>query len=1503
MGIGVGGCLESVESTVAKQSCGSKVVSLDHGLPPTLKSRPQFCSDLDRQADEPVALSGDVRGPASVQPLAVELPFGFQATSDQSVACGLVSQGIGQTGQCVICASPLAVAEHVCHQELSVLSHAFCTLCADQVGWAAPSSSCRSAEPSSAPKGLAGVLGSGLRGQDQVVQQFSLKWSCSCCLAPITSPCPWPSPLWQPLCRHCKQGRICQAEMGKDVLLDPYVSGRPVHRVFRAASHRNHLVLSPTAGEVGMHGPHLDSAMSAEGSDQVTMHESNSLPNPCVPSFPEGPNPNLHEQNVEWLQVEPVQALKQCLSCGQSQVLGLDPHPEVQAFLSACCEVHNAQLGDGVLEALTDTLSYCSGCLCKWAAKVDASRRASNLEPGIVSGPAFFQGFDDDHDYDVQRDLDVVPSMLQVEQVQVRARTYEHIPRHAPVSRRSRRRYNRRLRLASLGQSDFLEPLIEPLCSAQGAPKTSEEEVTTGSWSFCQEMGGRWPWGLGGPELVDANQSARTTSDVHCPALPSLLPGTETNPHFGAQKGTLSGSPISFPGQALDNAFELPVKHGKQPEVRHAGGSWSDFQKQMLTDLKRAVLAGDSAPMLDIVEKMEQRGAIEEGTFGWKAAELAVETQEDVPQHVACWALDDALANLVVPKQRAEVQVITANITSWRKDLCQWISQQKADVFMLQETHLSPERPDLMEAQLGVHGYNVFSIPAQPTGKGGTSGGLAVCFRKHLNLRRVHHFVRDGAGFQVAALRLKDVDCYLVNVYLKAGEGFQGSHNAHILANLISFLRSVKGLYFVAGDFNEDFEVIAATTLEQEAKGRWISSGESTCAEGGNIDYGLLAPVLAAGAQVSLDWVTPFAPHAARHWSLQLQHFDVRLPQLVPFKPAQVQPQSFQLCLDINSKGEQAALFNRAGSVHLLGLEMVQPGFSALFASLSHDVEVSIFGSSQGRGAQVQCCRKPLLMPTVPFAGWGGEFVSCWNRMVTWFEACSRRFHVSSFGWRAARALDGMWQGDLSDQETFASQLKELISEEAVGLLPTLLEAAKRQQKLHVDKWQQEKSASYAKWLRQSTQKGMRPLFKSVKAEEVITIRPFLDAPVQERIYLRWRQWYDLWSHPDGVDPNLMSSLKSLALEQASHLKPIDLGSAVSFFRRVPSKAPGLDGWTCEILLNLSVEAVQAILDFFHHCERQAAWPDQMVFALIALLPKSEKRERPIALLHILYRSWAKLRWPLVAAWQVEYARRAPWDKAVPGSQVLDVALARLMLGESVRRSKRHLITLFLDCETFYDRCLFNDVISSGISLSYPPLILHQAMLTYMGPRLVQSEGALCPPMWPGKGVLAGCPAAPSVTKLVIHPVAAKLAAKKSASNLDIWIDDLTLDSVSNSPLQVASDSLKLFKGLKQDLDSKGAQISISKTCFVASSTEAAKALGKLLDDSDPQVEAMNRDLGITSAGGRRRVLGLANTAGKRRQGDRASLRNLLCRGERTVCELCVHPYVQQAYGGTRLKV
>ena len=102
-------------------------------------------------------------------------------------------------------------------------------------------------------------------------------------------------------------------------------------------------------------------------------------------------------------------------------------------------------------------------------------------------------------------------------------------------------------------------------------------------------------------------------------------------------------------------------------------------------------------------------------------------------------------------------------------------------------------------------------------------------------------------------------------------------------------------------------------------------------------------------------------------------------------------------------------------------------------------------------------------------------------------------------------------------------------------------------------------------------------------------------------------------------------------------------------FRQYPLEAPGADGWTPLMLRQLSEPAVQTVLDFFRACELIADWPAQFAMNLIVLLPESVKRERPIALLHILYRAYVRFRWPLVARCQRLYAGLGTWDKATPG--------------------------------------------------------------------------------------------------------------------------------------------------------------------------------------------------------------------------------------------------------------
>ena len=181
----------------------------------------------------------------------------------------------------------------------------------------------------------------------------------------------------------------------------------------------------------------------------------------------------------------------------------------------------------------------------------------------------------------------------------------------------------------------------------------------------------------------------------------------------------------------------------------------------------------------------------------------------------------------------------------------------------------------------------------------------------------------------------------------------------------------------------------------------------------------------------------------------------------------------------------------------------------------------------------------------------------------------------------------------------------------------------------------------------------MKPLYKCLKSTESPCDRPFRSLSLQDRVYHRWKQWHDMWCQPVTTDPQLLAEVRARAIEQAKQLQPIPLDKAVKLFRKFPAKAPGADGWTAQLLNNLSETAVRAILDFMHACEAAAEWPAQFAISLIACLPKNTLRERPIALLHVLYRSYVRLRFFLIIQWQHSYAQQLQLGSRYAGRSCL----------------------------------------------------------------------------------------------------------------------------------------------------------------------------------------------------------------------------------------------------------
>ena len=392
--------------------------------------------------------------------------------------------------------------------------------------------------------------------------------------------------------------------------------------------------------------------------------------------------------------------------CGKGPTLASDPSFEVQDFVKACGRVIALGGDEEVQVGMHQVCNFCPKCILRWhAMQRQAASKGLNRLAFEVSGPRFFRDVSDGdlgqlHTGRGALDNDIQDCCESVSLVVSRANFHSVADDGAVsgvpslrncISRRTRRRRNRRARL---------DALIQPPGFPRGAPRTQEEEVFSRWRCKRQEEVGPLTRGPGGPHRLDSNicrpnpchsslhgdpnpnlhvlplgsnpgvrpdgctrksdssnllcnpslclpsrkgspnpnlavlpEFAGKMARVACgfpefSSFPGHFPGRETNPHFGAQNGTLSGSPS-------DNAAAVPGKHHTPPDLSQKGGAGKDLQKELLLELKQAVLSGVSAPLLDIVEKMEQQGAITEGTFGWKAAELAVETQEDVPKHVA----------------------------------------------------------------------------------------------------------------------------------------------------------------------------------------------------------------------------------------------------------------------------------------------------------------------------------------------------------------------------------------------------------------------------------------------------------------------------------------------------------------------------------------------------------------------------------------------------------------------------------------------------------------------------------------------------------------------------------------------------------------------------------------------------------------------------------------------------------------------------------------------------
>ena len=118
------------------------------------------------------------------------------------------------------------------------------------------------------------------------------------------------------------------------------------------------------------------------------------------------------------------------------------------------------------------------------------------------------------------------------------------------------------------------------------------------------------------------------------------------------------------------------------------------------------------------------------------------------------------------------------------------------------------------------------------------------------------------------------------------------------------------------------------------------------------------------------------------------------------------------------------------------------------------------------------------------------------------------------------------------------------------------------------------------------------------------------------------------------------------------------------------SKAQGPDAIEVQFLRALPDEIVLFFVAFYRVVSCRGEWPDFVKAVYMAILPKPDGGARTVGKTCMLYRMWARMRFPVTRAW--ERQRLADWDKAKARSSAGDAAYARSMEAEAAVHCRHH---------------------------------------------------------------------------------------------------------------------------------------------------------------------------------------------------------------------------------------
>ena len=212
------------------------------------------------------------------------------------------------------------------------------------------------------------------------------------------------------------------------------------------------------------------------------------------------------------------------------------------------------------------------------------------------------------------------------------------------------------------------------------------------------------------------------------------------------------------------------------------------------------------------------------------------------------------------PQERTIV-VGSANVSSWRREVLDWVTAQNAHVWCVQETHLSKDGASLLRQQVAARGFASFGGEgSEPNPR--PRGGHCVLAAANQHGQSLGAFNIEGCGFTGVKIPACKGGLAVYSLYLLSGAGLQHTTNAEILGALAAELKGHPN-FLVMGDWNNTPDELNATRWPELVTGTTVTTGGPTLSTGRELDYGLISSHLQGLVDMHISWKVPFRPPTA----------------------------------------------------------------------------------------------------------------------------------------------------------------------------------------------------------------------------------------------------------------------------------------------------------------------------------------------------------------------------------------------------------------------------------------------------------------------------------------------------------------------------------------------------------------------------------------------------------------------------------------------------------------